>query len=205
MKVYVVGDSVGYMRFIEGAELTDKLADADIVLFTGGEDVTPKLYGCRKDPSTYCNPSRDAEEAKVFSKIKPEQLAIGICRGSQFLCAMNKGLLVQDCSNHAIGRTHEITNGNVVYEITSTHHQMQYPYNLPTKDYDLLFWANLSSYYNGDKIEISKIRNNGEPEIVLYHKENLPKCLAIQGHPEMMPVDSATVKMINVLIKKYSK
>ena len=40
----------------------------------------------------------------------------------------------------------------------------------------------------------------GEPEIVLYHRPGKPKCLAIQGHPEMIPGTPVT-KMLNKLIQ----
>ena len=121
---------------------------------------------------------------------------------TQFLCVMNGGILVQHCNNHAIGWTHQITDGNVIYEITSTHHQMQYPFKLDKKDYDLLYVTPdpRSSTYIGDSISKAVIRRYGEPEIVLYHKDGLPKCLAVQGHPEMIP-DSPVSKMISKLVK----
>lgn len=114
---------------------------------------------------------------------------------------MNGGKLVQNVSNHAIGYTHAITDGNKIYQITSTHHQMQYPFDLNSNDYDILFVSHgvESDYYEGDGIKPRLIFKR-EPEIVLYHKEKLPKCLAVQGHPEMMP-NSPVSEMINNLIK----
>ena len=114
---------------------------------------------------------------------------------------MNGGKLIQNVTNHAIGFTHGITNGDKIYQITSTHHQMQYPFNLNVGDYDILFmsYGIESYYYEGDGIDPNVVLGR-EPEIVLYHKEGLPKCLAVQGHPEMIP-DSPVAKMINNLIK----
>lgn len=203
-KVFVVGSATNYADFIQDAILVKNINDADIVLFTGGEDVDPSLYNSKKHPSTYSNIERDKKEKEVFDKIKPTQLALGICRGSQFLCVMNGGLLVQDCTSHAIYYTHGITDGTIEYEITSTHHQMQYPYNLPISDYDVLFKSSelRSYYYKGDNIKEEVIISQGEPEIVLYHKENKPKCLAIQGHPEYMRADSPVIFMLNDLINK---
>lgn len=116
---------------------------------------------------------------------------------------MNGGILVQHCWNHAIGYTHEISDGDTLYQITSTHHQMQYPYNLNGVDYDVLFTTEQrrSHEYVGEKIDQDTIIKNGEPEIVLYHKEGFPKCLAVQGHPEMIP-DSPVAKMISDLVKR---
>lgn len=204
-KIFVVGSALDYAGFITDSQLVSNIKEADIVLFTGGEDVSPSLYKTRPHPSTYCNKERDKAEVSVFKKIRPDQLALGICRGSQFLCVMNGGKLVQDCRGHAIYGTHGITDGKVEYEITSTHHQMQYPYNLDQKDYTLLFKSSefrSSGYYDGGNIEYEKISEFGEPEIVLYHKENMPKCLAIQGHPEYMRPNAPVVEMLNNLINE---
>ena len=200
MKVYVVGGANNYVNFIENAELVDKLEDAQLVVFTGGEDVTPSLYGCKRHPKTYNNPERDKKEQAIFKRIDPEkQIVYGCCRGSQFVTVMNGGLLVQNVSNHALWSTHAITDGNKIYQITSTHHQMMYPFNLES-GYNILFtsYGNSSDFYEGDKINFDTIFNR-EPEIVLYTRKDLPKCLAVQGHPEMIP-DSQVAKMINNLI-----
>lgn len=202
MKIYVVGGADNYVNFIENAELVDKLEDAQLVVFTGGEDVTPSLYGCRKHITTHSNLKRDQVEQAIFNKIDPKkQVCLGICRGSQFLCVMNGGKLIQNVCNHATGFTHGITDGSKIYQITSTHHQMQYPFDLNENDYDILFksYGIESDYYDGDKIDPDEVSGN-EPEIVLYHKKDLPKCLAVQGHPEMIP-DSIVAKMINNLVK----
>lgn len=202
MKVFVVGGATEYARFLKDYELVDSIENAEVVLFTGGEDVTPSLYGCKKHPTTYCNQKRDLKEKAIFNSMHSNQIALGICRGSQFLCVMNGGLLVQDCLNHAIGQTHGITNGDMMYQITSTHHQMQYPFNLDKSDYDILFVSDerRSEVYEGDKIDMGLVLALGEPEIVLYHKEGLPKCLAVQGHPEMIP-NSPVAQMISNLVK----
>lgn len=202
-KVFVVGTALNYADFIKEAALTSDMKEADIVLFTGGEDVSPSLYKTRPHPTTMCNKERDKAEVSVFKKIKPTQLALGICRGSQFLCVMNGGKLVQNVRNHGLYGTHGITDGEIEYEITSTHHQMQYPYNLNKENYDVLFRAsNLRSpyHYEGGNVDATTIMEKGEPEIVLYHKEGMPKCLAIQGHPEYMRPDAPVVEMLNNLI-----
>lgn len=206
-KIYVVGTAYHYADFIKDATLVPNMEEADIVLFTGGEDVTPALYKEKALSCTSYNRDRDKAEMAEFNKIKSTQLAIGICRGSQLMCALNGGKLVQDCTNHGIASTHGITNGEMLYEITSTHHQMQYPYNLKDSEYTVLFKSlyNRSHYYKGGGIDPEKILEKGEPEIVLYHKEGLPKCLAIQGHPEYMRKDAPVVEMLNELIDETLK
>lgn len=81
IKVYVVGTAKYYADFMKNIKLTDKIEEADIVLFTGGEDVTPSFYGCKKHPRTYSNIHRDLEEKIVFEKIRKDQFVVGICRG----------------------------------------------------------------------------------------------------------------------------
>ena len=201
-KIFVVGNATNYASWMKDSELTDNLEEANIVLFTGGEDVDPSLYNCEKHYTTYSNLNRDLAEKAVFEKVRPNQLCLGICRGSQFLCVMNGGLLVQNVNNHALRETHQIVDslGLTRYDITSTHHQMQYPFNLPKSDYKLLYYSSRrSDYYEGCNIDIPPY----EPEIVLYCKADKPKCLAIQGHPEYMRKEAPVLNMLNDLIDKY--
>lgn len=203
MKTFVVGPSVGYSRFIEDLELVDKMEDAQVVLFTGGEDINPALYNCKKHETTWFNEDRDKREVEAFKQVKPGQLCVGVCRGFQLFTAMYGGILVQDVSGHCNGRSHEITNGTTTYQITSIHHQMCFPFFLDSKDYEILYWSEgLSHYYKGDKVKPEYIHNFGEPEIAVYHREGMPTCLGVQGHPEMMP-GSPVADMINELIRKY--
>ena len=202
-QIYVVGSQKNYANFVDNSVLVDNIKDADIVIFTGGEDVDPSLYGCRRHPSTFSNISRDLAEKKEFEKINPKQLVIGICRGSQFLCVMNGGRLIQNVYNHAITHTHAIieVSTSKIYDITSTHHQMQYPFDLPSDQWKCLFATaagNISGRYEGDKVQNLPF----EPEIVLYQKPNTPKCLAIQGHVEYMRHDSPIIIRINEIINE---
>ncbi len=82
MKIFVVGGAINYANFIKGANLVDTLQEADLVLFTGGEDVDPSLYGCKKHSTTYSNIKRDLQEKEIFEQIDPnKQICLGICRG----------------------------------------------------------------------------------------------------------------------------
>lgn len=203
-KIFIVGGFNIYASWIDDAKLVDKLEDADIVLFTGGEDIDPSFYGEKKHRTTYSNISRDKIEKEIFEKVDPKkQICLGICRGSQFLCVMNGGKLIQNVTGHAMSETHLITNGRTSIDITSTHHQMQYPFNLPDKDYTLLYWTKGRRSLKYEMNPITCLSDIPfESEIVLYHKTTNPVCLAIQGHPEMMSKSSGTIEVLNNLLNK---
>lgn len=202
-KIYVVGGSTWYASFLDDYILVGKPEDANVIIFTGGEDVSPSLYKMRKHSKTSSNLERDKREKEIFENLDPERhLVIGICRGSQLCSVLNGGKLVQHCTGHGLSFTHEIHNDEFEFQITSTHHQMQYPFNLDEGDYDLLYVSRpRSDRYEGlGGLPIEPILKHGEPEIVLYHKPGLPRCLAIQGHPEMMPKESPVCGMLRNLI-----
>lgn len=202
MKVYVVGTYLGYTRWIDNCQLVDKIEDAQVVFFTGGGDVSPKYYGCKQHPRTWPSTFRDEEEIKIFKQIRSNQVVWGTCRGFQLLCVMNGGKLIQDVTGHA-GSDHEITNGKDTYHVTSIHHQMIYPWDLNPKDYDILFWSEhrISRYYEGDQIDSNKVIV--EPEMAIFHKEGLPFCFGVQGHPEMMLRSDPFVRRLNKMLLEY--
>jgi gamma-glutamyl-gamma-aminobutyrate hydrolase PuuD len=202
MKVYVVGESLGYARWIDNCELVDDIEEAQVVFFTGGGDVSPKYYGCKQHPATWPSVYRDEEEIRMFQKVRPNQVVFGTCRGLQLVCVTNGGLLIQDVTSHA-GCDHNITNGKETYRVTSLHHQMIYPWVLDPKDYDILFWSSTkrSKHYEGDKIDPEKVKV--EPEVVIFHKEGMPFCFGVQGHPEMMSKKDPFVRKLNEMLLGY--
>lgn len=193
--IYVVGASDYYACWMQG-QVIYKMEDADLVVFTGGEDVSPQLYGKKANPNSGFNIHRDLEEIEEYGKARLlGKHIIGICRGSQFLCVMNGGILVQHQFN--VGRHSMYTSENRIIEVSSTHHQAQYPFDLPKDDYKILGWThNISPFHFGQTMqeELNPIK---ECEIVFYPKT---KCLAIQSHPEMMVNDkNSTLYMQNLL------
>ena len=178
-KIYVVGMALVYANWMEG-EIVENMEDADLVLFTGGEDVSPELYKESKHYTTSNNPSRDRYEVEEYLKAKNlGKPCCGICRGSQFLCVMSGGKLIQHQSHP--GEKHEIfTKDGKTIRVTSSHHQAQLPYNLPLEDYTILGWTKdlLGFHKDGNNNEINP---ELECEDVIYHKTN---CLGIQSHPE---------------------
>lgn len=217
LKVYVINQSAysndsHYANFLTNYTLVNNAEEADIIIFTGGEDVDPSLYPIKvkRSPTTWSNLSRDMHEKSVFDSYKESgKLLVGICRGSQFLTVMNGGVLFQDVQSHAMGGLHpiETADGEKLF-ITSTHHQMMNPYILQDNEYEVIAWASpkrSNSYYVMDGY-VTFFESFKEPEIVYYPKTN---SLCIQGHPEYMnpkgELESKTLNYINKLISKIIK
>lgn len=109
-----------------GFERANTLNEADVVVFLGGSDVNPKLYGQAKLPGTHFDDEQDIiEEWHYNEALKKKIPMFGICRGAQLLHVLNKGKLWQDVNNHA-GKPHMMLDieEDVRVEVTSLHHQM---------------------------------------------------------------------------------
>jgi len=194
--------------FTISKELDNKV---DLVIFKGGVDVNPSLYGEEKIPATNM-PDNNADKVDIDAYLFARENKIpmmGICRGSQFLTVMNGGRLIQDVTGH--GGNHNIKfNDDSVFDMTSTHHQMMNPFFdlIEDVDYVLHAWAEkpLSIKYMTDLADVKSgliayaDKNNviREPEIVYYKKTN---CLAIQGHPEYATCSDVTRNKLIDIIK----
>ncbi len=176
------------------------VAEADLVFFAGGEDVSPKVYGQPSHPTTYCSPQRDAEEMAIYKEAKElNKKMLGICRGSQFLCAMQPGgMLVQDQPNR-LAYHPMLTNKGETIRVSSTHHQAQYPFNMKKEDYNVIGWTeNLHDFHkDGNNKELGPKQ---ECEIVHYPKAN---ALGIQSHPEYMDYDHESNLWMRKLLNDF--
>lgn len=178
--------------------------DIDLVLFTGGEDVNPQYYSEQIGKYTSINNDRDVKEIDTFHKFKNYSLLLGICRGNQLLTVLSGGRLIQHVEGHC--RDHSIVlNNRVKYNMTSSHHQMIYPFDLNKDSYELIGYSEYfksHTYLNGNNEEIDLPKDFLEPEIVYYKNTN---ALCIQGHPEWSHCETRTSSMCLNLIDKYLK
>jgi GMP synthase-like glutamine amidotransferase len=208
MRIYGVGGEDGYANWMNLDSITDAppqivgdMTNADLVLFTGGEDVTPAFYGEPAHDYTGSNIIRDTYERSEYRRAlalgKP---MIGICRGSQFLCVMNGGKLVQHQDNPRYVHDINLFDGTSV-AITSTHHQAQFPWNLPSEKFVVLGWTEnmLPFHENGMGQEMNPEK---ECEIVFYPDT---KCLAIQGHPEAMGSAHPTIGVLRHMLSLFMR
>lgn len=191
-KVYVLPgafySSVVSMMAAAGFAKASGLDDADLVVFTGGSDIDPVLYG---EENIYCygiDSNRDELEKRVY-ELSKDKVKFGICRGAQFLAAMNGAKLWQDVNNHS--KDHYIIDLDLDVRVkaTSIHRQM-------IQDHDALevvavcenpvatlLRDSTGTYdYRGKSVEYpeAEIEAGAYPE---------SKCFFVQGHPEIGTVE----------------
>lgn len=161
------------------------LSNVDAVLLWGGSDISPSLYDepafAHSGPSTPTE--RDLFEWELCRQAVERNIPIiGICRGAQLLCAFAGGKLIQNVQGHH--GDHGITcHTGEVFNVSSSHHQMLYPYDVP---HEMLAWSSKkrSMVYQGVSKEIFKNMNTPsfeEPEVVYFPEIN---GFGIQCHPE---------------------
>jgi putative glutamine amidotransferase len=193
MKILIVGGSRGYTKpftqlgevILEDSKFIANPSSFDLLVFTGGEDVCPAMYG-QSSPKHLCsyNLKRDIYEQKLYELAISNNIKMtGICRGSQFLNAMSGGTIMHHIENHGTDHIIETIDGNII-EVTSTHHQMC----IPGKKGYIMAWSSSkrSEVYYGDKDK--QINYTGKEVESIYYPEN--NIFAVQFHPEYMNTTS---------------
>jgi gamma-glutamyl-gamma-aminobutyrate hydrolase PuuD len=201
----LVVDGMSYGRPVETfGDLTGNVdnfmkdpAQFNLVLFTGGADVSPELYKHTSPKGEcFCNKPRDMREIAIFEKALEHGIKMtGICRGFQFLNVMAGGYMVHHLDGHT-GSTHDMaTSRNEKLRVNSLHHQMAV---LPTNAC-LIGWSGerRSGVYIGDKDEPMSAPEY-EVEAAIFPEIN---AAGVQYHPEMMPRDSAGFRWYEELVE----
>lgn len=142
--------AAGGIPIVLPLDLSDEDAErivetCDGFLFTGGQDVSPDLYGMNDATGTIVSsPERDHLESLLLSRaLLADKPILGICRGLQFINAFMGGTLWQDLPSqhpseiiHRQGKpydvpTHQVTLsgdlqtllGKDILEVNTLHHQ----------------------------------------------------------------------------------
>jgi gamma-glutamyl-gamma-aminobutyrate hydrolase PuuD len=190
----LMGYDVWYWDTSQSAPNDALLTDAELVLFTGGEDISPELYG-EVNLTSYTDAQRDLIEVGIYLKcIRWGVPMAGICRGSQFLRGVHGGKLYQHIEHHGIGGVHSASFAPCVYDlaienspepimITSTHHQAAVPDVGEDNFIDLLFGEN-----DGVRTIEGWMAVDGD-------------IAAVQYHPEYMPEDSDGMHFFQALMR----
>ncbi len=173
--------------FTEDKQELDQLINmCDGFLFTGGHDVSPKLYNENPlDGLVSCCMKRDKMESYILKKtIQINKPILGICRGIQFINAALGGTLYQNLPTQ--------------YETETEHHQNP-PYDVPVhkvkviKDSPLYKCLNselldVNSYHHqavkdlAPNLKVMAVSEDGLVEAV--YMPELRFLWAVQWHPE---------------------
>lgn len=155
-------------------------------LFTGGQDVSPELYGEEKIPQCgECCPERDRMESILLEEaLRADKPILGICRGIQFINAALGGTLYQD----------------IPFQVnTKTEHHQRPPYDVPVHEvcvkegtalYDLLGVQKIkvNSYHHQAVKDLSpRLKAMAVSEDGLIEGAYMPDrkfVWAVQWHPE---------------------
>ena len=189
--VHSTFDHYVYQIFSQRAYLNTKgpPEKAAFVVFPGGADINPKLYGEEPLERTHFKEQSDNCDLSMWEKVKDDNeiFKIGICRGAQFLNVMNGGKLWQHVDNHALGlrKTHRAYNllpipkseysKSKVLQLNSLHHQMMIPH---PKGHVLCIANEGNNFYSADE---HRQPDGHDPEVVWYPET---KSLCFQPHPE---------------------
>lgn len=190
MKVFV-SDSDPLVKSLfkkRGHEIADSIEDSfSLVIFTGGQDISPFLYGERLLSNTRPFFPRDLDEVYLWKSLDPKFPKVGICRGAQLGNVLCGGTLWQDVDNHNGMHEMLLHEDNSKTHVTSVHHQMC----KLTSEARLIASANQSKRKSSE-FESHSIANNEweDPEAFYY-----PNCdfLGVQFHPEYAHKESEAV------------
>lgn len=184
-KIFIVPPTYGSEHVFgqQGFEIMDTDDKAEAIVFSGGADIDPSLYGQKKLPTTHNIPERDRRELLLYIANQGKPM-LGICRGGQFLNALNGGTMWQHVNNHSLG-PHKIYMYNVKGElvgdgmVNSVHHQQ-----MRMGEGGLLLGVSHVSDKREDdtKVEHCSVQETFEdPEIIWYPRT---KAFCFQPHPE---------------------
>lgn len=170
--------------------------EADLVVFSGGPDVDPLLYGEKAHRSTRTDVPRDKRDIELYDLcFKLGIPMLGICRGAQFLHVMNGGKLYQDVDNHYGDHdVWDIKNKQLVRGISSVHHQLVM--ENPEGGMEVIaFCSGKSKTRHRNNLDF-ETGSNRDIEAFFYRDT----CsIGIQGHPEYRGYNAFTKWSLDLL------
>lgn len=99
-----------FIPFLPEAELNDLYARLDGIVFAGGNDINPTLYGEKSSPLTVdVTPERDRVETQLMQwALNDDKPLLAICRGFQLFNAVCGGTLYQDITEEMPGASNHL-------------------------------------------------------------------------------------------------
>ena len=183
-------------------------AAVDGLLFTGGQDVSPALYGQEKAPCCEeVSPLRDGQDLQVLqTALEMGKPVLGICRGLQLINAALGGSLYQDIGLEA-GKSAAL-------------HRQEKPYARPVHRVDLCPGTPLRTIAGRDSLMVNSIHHQAVSSLApgllpaalsedgLIEAAYLPDrtfFLAVQWHPEFLqPGDEVSRRLFSAFSEACS-
>lgn len=182
----------------EALAKVENLPKNSLILFVGGEDISPSLYASYPVSLLNCGPAaatlRDTTERMVFKKAVVLGIpVVGICRGAQMLGVLNGFPLIQHMTGHR--QTHNIVPTSYskqwgfdttfgTFKVASDHHQAVYISNPAVYATTVLYDTQAQkdeTYILKEGHELNSSDIIGIPEVFYF---NHTKSLGFQYHPE---------------------
>ena len=162
--------------FISDKDEIFRLMDiCDGILFTGGHDVSPAIYGEEPMKCVSSCKMRDDMEGIVLEKvIEINKPLLGICRGIQFINAYLGGTLYQDIKTQ--------------YPSDTEHHQ-EAPYDVPVHAVDIEEDSPLYGCLKSRRIEVNSYHHQAVKDlapglkVMARSEDGLTEGLYMPGHP----------------------
>jgi hypothetical protein len=214
--VFIEGHPGSYARMWArwGWDVVTDIKAANVIQFTGGEDVDPALYDEVPHPTTGYNRGRDEVCIDLWDyALRAGIPMVGICRGGQFLNVMNGGKMFQHCDGHAIRGTHKATilETGLEVDVTSTHHQIMRPNR--DKGIVLMEADKLGTFKQHMELTTSEVFLDGKGWLVV-DKQHEDDCESIyypdtnsicyQPHPEYCEEKSSCVQAYKSFLRNYT-
>lgn len=221
------GSCGNYVRWIESAgkffqseilfheeknQALKNFESCDALLLSGGEDVTPSLYGqAQWKEVADCNRSRDDFEFELLERSRSRKIPVfGICRGIQIANVFFGGTLIQDIEK--VGKTnHKKISGQQdkihTISVDENSHLFQ---ALGEKNVDV----NSSHHQSADKIgkDLKVVAKSEDGIVEALEWENSDgkfPLMLVQWHPERMTFQSKPSKNLLIdfirQVKEYYK
>lgn len=204
--LYVVGSDSSVRDLVRNSKkftLASELEEADGVILTGGEDITPFLYGERPIHARGMNLERDLREVALIKTLPMDMPKIGICRGAQLLNVLAGGSMLQHVDGHAIHGKHDMrieSTGEIIWT-NSLHHQEM----IPASNAIIIATANVApvKYRGNTKISYNQStrKSTWDDVEIVYYPHNNAYCF--QGHPEYCKTDDPQVDFFWQQVEKY--
>lgn len=183
LEVFVAGDKYEEAAFAQmfsraRCQRAKSVLEADIVIFTGGVDVDPALYGEEAHKSVRFNEGRDTDDINLFLLCQEHGIPMfGVCRGAQFLHVMMGGKLYQDVDNHYGDHPiYDRINKRMIDKVSSVHHQMV----IENNDMEILATASVAK--ERWKNPNDSVVGQGMDVEAFYYRSHC--IIGVQGHPE---------------------